>query len=348
MVSKQKEAEDLRKKTLAPGFWGDQDKAVQTNKKLFDLEEEVNILLILNKEIDDLIELAKLAEKDQSLRPMIQKQTDLLQAKIAQQEINCFLGGKYDQGGAVIEITSGAGGREAEDWVAMLARMYRRYAERQGWRLTVIHQSFGEPGGPDGRVGLKEIVIEVNGRYVFGHLKGEKGVHRLVRISPFSDQQLRHTSFALVEVLPLLSKGDSDIEINPADLRIDTYRSSGPGGQHVNKTESAVRITHLPTNIQVACQAGRSQGANRETALNLLKAKLKQRQKELEGQKMASLKSGLKSAAWGHQIRSYILQPYQLVKDYRTEVETSNVEAVLEGELDQFIKAEIKLGDDQI
>lgn len=292
-----------------------------------------------------MLELAQLAEQDEDMQGMVEEQINRLRKEIDQQEVYRFLNSDYDKGGAVMEITSGAGGREAEDWVAMLTRMYQRYAEGRGWRLSILDQSFGEPGGPDGRIGLKEIVIEVDGKHAFGYLKGEKGVHRLVRISPFSEQQLRHTSFALVEVLPILPKNE-DVELNPADLRVDTYRASGPGGQYVNKTESAIRITHLPTKIQVACQAGRSQGANREMAMKILKAKLHQRQAEENDEKRASLKSGVKSAAWGKQIRSYILQPYQLVKDYRTEVETSNVAAVLEGELDEFIKAEIKLNND--
>jgi len=209
-----------------------------------------------------------------------------------------------------------------------------------------MDQSFGEPGGPDGRIGLKEIVMEIKGNNAFGYLKNERGVHRLVRISPFSEQQLRHTSFALVEILPLFSRSQDELEINPSDLRIDTYRASGPGGQYVNKTESAVRITHLPTKIQVACQAGRSQGSNKEMAMDLLKAKLRQKQEEEKEKKMASLKSGIKSAAWGKQIRSYVMQPYQLVKDYRTEVETSNVNSILNGEIDEFIKSGIKINND--
>jgi peptide chain release factor 2 len=312
---------------------------------LSEKEEEVNDIASLMKKADDLAELAGLTEQDDEMKRVIEMQADELNQEIDQQEIKLFLNKNYDRGGAVLEISSGAGGREAEDWVAMLTRMYQRYSENQGWKTSVLDQSFGEPGGPDGRIGLKKIVIEIQGRYAFGYLKGEGGVHRLVRISPFSDQQLRHTSFALVEVLPILPKSEQ-IEINPADLRVDTYRASGPGGQYVNKTESAIRITHLPTKIQVACQAGRSQGANREMAMKILEAKLYQRKKEEESEKMASLKSGIKSAAWGKQIRSYILQPYQLIKDYRTEIETSNVLAVLEGELDEFIKAEIKLNND--
>jgi len=310
------------------------------------LEEEVNSLALLEKEINDLAEMNQLAAEDNQLRSSIEEQIQSLQEKIKQQEIKRFLSGQYDRGGAVIEITAGAGGREAEDWVAMLVRMYRRYAEGRNWSVTTLDQSFGEPGGPDGRIGLKAIVIEVKGKNAFGYLRNERGVHRLVRISPFSDQQLRHTSFALVEVLPIFDKSEADLEINPADLRVDTYRASGPGGQYVNKTESAIRITHLPTKIQVACQAGRSQGSNRELAMSLLKAKLRQRQKEEKAQKISSLKSGIKSAAWGQQIRSYVIQPYQLVKDYRTEVETSNIDAVLDGQLDEFINAEIKLNND--
>ncbi len=337
--------EELQRETEKPDFWSDQARAVQASKELSDLEEEVDGLALLKKEVDDLSELVQLAEEDDQIKPKVEEQIAELEEDIGRQEINRFLRNDYDRGPAVMEFSAGAGGREAEDWVAMLVRMYRRYAEKQGWQVAVLDQSFGESGGPDGRVGLKAAVVEVNGRNAYGYLKGEKGVHRLVRISPFSEQQLRHTSFALVEVLPVLQK-EEDVEINPGDLRIDTYRASGPGGQYVNKTESAIRITHLPTRLQVACQAGRSQGSNREMAMKLLKTKLRQKQKEEEEKKVESMKSGLKSAAWGKQIRSYVLQPYQLVKDYRTEVETSNVDAILDGDLDEFIKAEIKLNND--
>ncbi len=225
----------------------------------------------------------------------------------------------------------------------MLLRMYERYCAGKEFKTKILHQSFGEGGGPEGRIGTKSATLEIKGKYAFGFLKKETGVHRLVRISPFSPQKLRHTSFALIEVLPEISRIDEkEIKISPDDLRIDAFRASGPGGQYVNRRESAIRITHLPTNIVVSCQGERLQGLNKEKAMKLLYAKLyqmkeKERQKEIKEVKGKSV-----SAEWGNQIRSYVLHPYKMVKDLRTSIETSNVEAVLDGNLDKFIEAEIK------
>jgi len=225
----------------------------------------------------------------------------------------------------------------------MLQRMYERYCQRKGYKTEVLHQSFGEGGGPEGRIGTKQVSLEIKGNYAYGFLKKENGVHRLVRISPFSPKALRHTSFALVEVLPELPKiEESEIKIKPEELKIDYYRASGPGGQYVNKRETAVRITHLPTGIIASCQSERLQGMNREKALKILMAKLHQLKTERAEKELKEIKGGIISASWGNQIRSYVLHPYKMVKDLRTNIETPEVEKVLDGNLDQFIEAEIK------
>lgn len=253
-----------------------------------------------------------------------------------------FLSGKYDQGSAILSVKSGAGGRDAEDWAFLIFEMYKRFVEKKNWSFRVLSESFGEGGGPEGRIGLKEGVMEIKGKYAYGFLKKETGVHRLVRISPFSSKSLRHTSFCKVDVLPKISK-EVEMEIKPEDLKIDTFRSSGKGGQNVNKRETAVRITHLPTGLQSSCQAERYQQRNKEIALNILKAKilqLKEREKEKELEKVKGKKV---SVEFGHQIRSYVFHPYSLAKDHRTDIETSQVDDVLNGSLDKFIEKEISL-----
>ena len=258
-------------------------------------------------------------------------------------ELRVFLSGEYDRGNCTLSIYSGAGGQDAQDWVTMLLRMYLRYPDRKGWKSKILDQSFGEPG-PEGRLGTKSVTLEIQGPYAYGFLKKETGVHRLVRISPFSAQSLRHTSFALVEVLPEMGKDiEKEIQINPQDLKIDFYRSSGPGGQNVNRRETAVRITHLPTGAIVSCQSERLQGANRNKAMQLLYAKLYKLKLEAEEKELAKVKGKQVSIEWGNQIRSYVLHPYKMVKDLRTDVETSNTENVLDGDLDEFIEAELKI-----
>lgn len=257
-------------------------------------------------------------------------------------ELRIFLAGPYDRGDAILSIMAGAGGQDSQDWATMLLRMYQRYCERKGFKTRILEQSFGEPGGPEGRIGTKSASLEVNGNYAFGFLKRENGVHRLVRISPFSAQKLRHTSFALVEVLPVI-RGPKKTELNPADLQIDFYRSSGPGGQYVNKRETAVRITHLPTGAQAACQSERTQADNREKAMDMLAAKILRLLEESKEKEISKLRGQKVSASWSNQIRNYVLHPYKMVKDLRTNVESSDPEAVLDGELEGFIEAEIKI-----
>lgn len=253
------------------------------------------------------------------------------------------LSGKYDRANAILSIQAGAGGKDSQDWATMLLRMYQRHCQSKGYKTNVLHQSFGEAGGPKGRIGTKSATLEIKGNSAYGFLKKESGVHRLVRISPFSPKKLRHTSFALVEVLPELQKEmEKEIKIVPSEIRVDTFRASGPGGQYVNKRESAVRVTHLPTGIVVACQSERLQGLNKEKALRILAAKLYQLKQAQAQRELREIRGARVSASWGNQIRSYVLHPYQMVKDLRTGVKTSNVEDVLDGNLDKFINAEIK------
>jgi peptide chain release factor 2 len=288
----------------------------------------------LKKEIEEL-------EKVQG--DEFEKRIKNLERKIREEELENFLSGKCDKGNAILQIFSGAGGQDAQDWTTMLLRMYERYCAKKGYKTQVLSQSFGEGGGPEGRIGTKSVTLEIKGNLAYGFLKKETGVHRLVRMSPFSAKKLRHTSFALVEVLPDISEKESEIKINPGDLKLETFKSSGPGGQYVNKTESAVRIIHLPTGINVSCQSERSQAQNREKAMKILYAKLYQLKEEKTKKELKEIKGERISASWGNQIRSYVLHPYKMVKDLRTNMETSNVEAVLDGDLDQFIEKEIKL-----
>ena len=254
-----------------------------------------------------------------------------------------YLSEKNDKKDAIVQIFSGAGGRDAQDWAAMLLRMYQRYCETKQWKVKILEQSFAEPGGPDSRIGIKNATLEIKGKFAYGFLKKESGVHRLVRISPFSTQKLRHTSFAQVVVLPKFKNlQDLEIKINPDDLKIETFRSSGPGGQHMQKSDSAVRITYLPTKTQASCQSERSQGQNKKKAMEVLYSKIYQiKQKQI--QKQVKEIKGKVDPSWGNQIRNYVLHPYKMIKDSRTGVESANVEQILNGEIDIFIEAEIKL-----
>ena len=317
-------------------FWKNQEEAKNVQKEISDLEKEIKNWSNIETETQDLMEFADLAEKenDEGILNEMAEKLRTLESKFDELEIQTFLSGKYDKNNALLTISSGVGGRDSQDWASMLFRMYNRYCESKEWEITILHESLGEEGG------IKSATIEVRGSYAYGHLKNEAGVHRLVRISPFSPNKLRHTSFAALEVLPEIEA--KDIEMKTEDLKIDTFRSSGPGGQNVNKRETAIRITHLPTGIVVAVQSERSQQQNREKAMQLLASKVHSLQLKKEETELAKSKKITKSAEWGAQIRSYVFHPYQMVKDHRTNYETSQIEKVMDGDLEEFIEAELK------
>lgn len=283
----------------------------------------------LKQDINDLDKLAASIEEDQ-----VKKNYQELKKEFKEAKLEIYLSGKYDDKNTILTLQSGAGGIDAEDWTKMLARMYKRYAEKKDWKITKIAASYGDEGG------LKSATYKIKGNKAYGWLKEEQGVHRLIRISPYSSQDLRHTSFALVEVMPELDL--PDFELDSSDLKINTYRASGPGGQHVNRRETAVRITHLPTGLQAASQNERSQARNREEATKILKAKLATYKEKLEKKKKDALKTEIQPE-WGNQIRTYVLHPYKQVRDHRTEIKINDVDTVLDGNLDPFIKEEIKL-----
>ena len=323
---------------LAEGFWDNQELAQKTTKEISATKriiQEWNAVHSLYEEALTLVELLEevadtgLEAELESLLPKLQKVVDDL-------ELSSLLSGEYDGNNAILTIHPGAGGTESQDWASMLLRMYSRWAEDQDYTVEVLDYQPGEEAG------LKDATLLIKGPNAYGYLKSEKGVHRLVRISPFDSSGRRHTSFSSVEVLPEIDE-DVSIEINPDDLRVDTYRASGAGGQHVNKTDSAIRITHLPTGIVVQCQSERSQHANREAALKILRARLLERQMEEKRAKMESLKGQQQDIAWGSQIRSYVFCPYTLVKDHRSNVEVGNVEGVMDGDLAPFIEGFLKL-----
>ena len=289
---------------------------------------------LLIKRISEATELAEL--DDESLRSELESEIIHLEKETDQRELSTMLAGPYDKGNAILAIHSGAGGTDSQDWAAMLERMYLRWAERHNYQSEVLDLSEGEEAG------IKNVTISINGRYAYGYLRAEKGVHRLVRLSPFDAAHRRHTSFVLVEILPELSD-DHIIEINPEDLRIDIFRSSGAGGQNVQKNATAIRLTHLPTGLVVTCQNERSQIQNRENALRVLKARLLAIKQEEQQKEIADLRGEYTKAEWGSQIRSYVLHPYQMVKDHRTDYEVGNTQAVLDGDIDEFIETYLRL-----
>ena len=337
LSSKNKQIEEYDKQTLEPDFWQDQKKAQQVIraknalKDIVDCYEELDLQLTsLNDTADELK-----SEFDEELMMIAEEEYADMDKKFENFEIQVLLSHEYDQNNAILEIHPGAGGTESCDWASMLYRMYTRYAEKHGFKVTVLDYLPGDEAG------IKSVTLKVKGEFAYGYLKAEKGVHRLVRISPFNANGKRQTSFASVEVLPELTK-DQDIDIRPEDLKIDTYRASGAGGQHVNKTESAIRITHLPTGIVVQCQNERSQFANKDTAMAMLKSKLIELKERAHKEKIEDLTGELKDMGWGSQIRSYVFHPYNMVKDHRTNEETSNLNAVMNGEIDQFIVSYLK------
>jgi peptide chain release factor 2 len=326
-----------------PNLWNDQDHARDVTTELGRLTNDLELFDGLRREIDDSVVLAdfsrdalSVGEADWSLLDELASSVSKLEHEIAALETQSLLSGPYDQNDAIVELHAGAGGTDAQDWTEMLLRMYSRWAERRGFGVEIDEATEGQEAG------LLSATCIVKGRFAYGWLSAERGVHRLVRISPFDSQARRQTSFASMEVTPLLSDDAGEVEIDEKDLRIDTYRSSGAGGQHVNKTDSAIRITHLPTNIVVSCQNERSQHQNRARAMQILEAKLAERARAQRQAQMDALSGSRADNAWGSQIRSYVQAPYQLVKDHRTDYETGNVEAVLDGDLDAFMEAELR------
>ncbi len=321
----------------APDFWSDQETAQKKSRELASLKEEIEQWDHLVLEATDLAELLEIAEADEDKETLsiLREEINSLATELEKREFRLALSGKYDRGGAILAIHAGAGGTEAQDWAQMLLRMYTRWAEKHHYNVDMTDMTPGEEAG------IKSVTLEISGPWAYGYLKAERGVHRLVRISPFDASRRRHTSFALVEVMPAIEK-DIDVEIDPKDLRVDVFRSSGPGGQHMQKNSTAIRITHLPTNIVVQSQSERSQLQNREAAMRVLRGKLFAIEQEKQEQEAARLKGKHVAAGWGNQIRSYVLQPYQMVKDLRTGYEVGNPQIVLDGDLDSFIDAWLK------
>ena len=327
----------MENESLQPGFWDRHDSAQKVMQRLTGLKDSLEQFKSLARRVEDVSLLWEMAseEKDESLATDVDKELRSVEADLETMELQLLLGEAYDFNNAIISLNAGAGGTESQDWVDMLFRMYSRWAERNHMKVEVLDALPGEEAG------TKNITALIRGDYAYGYLKAERGVHRLVRISPFDSSGRRHTSFASLEVIPDIEE-DNSIDINPNDLRIDTYRSGGAGGQHVNKTDSAVRITHLPTGIVVQCQNERSQHANRLTAMKILQARLFELQRREKEQELAVQRGEQQEIGWGSQIRSYVFQPYTLVKDHRTGYEMGNIEAVMNGNIDAFIRAYLR------
>lgn len=324
--------EKLHEEQLVPDFYSDSKRVGENGRKVRVCEKKLEQIASLEKAASDLEALVELVEEfsDEELESELENKLKTFEKNLEDVRLTTLLNGKYDSYNAILTLHAGAGGTEAQDWTEMLFRMYQMYAEKQGWKITIYDILDGDEAG------IKSITFLVEGENAYGYLKCEKGVHRLVRISPFDSNARRHTSFASLEVMPQIQEAP-EIEIRPEDLKVDTYRSSGAGGQHVNKTESAIRITHLPTGIIVACQTERSQIQNRETAMSMLYSKLVEKQEQEEMEKLNAIRGEIKKIEWGSQIRSYVFQPYTMVKDHRTNYETSDINAVMNGDIQQFI-----------
>ena len=328
-------ASGLREDTAAPDLWDDPDRARRLTKQLADIEGDLSLLDRLASAIDDASTLDELAREAGDDESQSEAADELAGAErdLDALDLRSLFFGEYDERDAIVEIHPGAGGTESQDWGEMLLRLYLRWAERNGFEVTL------DAYQPGDEAGLKSATFTVSGRYAFGNLLSERGVHRLVRISPFDAGNRRHTSFTSVDVIPVFDEADDAVEINDEDLRIDTYRSSGAGGQHVNVTDSAVRITHLPTGTVVSCQNERSQTQNKARAMQILAARLAELERQKREEELAKIRGTKSDIGWGSQIRSYVLAPYQMVKDLRTDAETSNVNAVLDGDIGEMIEA---------
>ncbi len=321
----------------APGFWDDPDKSNQKMREVKNLKDVVETMDNLQSQYEDILTLIDMGyeDNDPSIIPDIEEELNAFKTTFEEIRIRTLLSGEYDKNNAILKLNAGAGGTESCDWCSMLYRMYTRWAERKGFAIEVIDYLDGDEAG------IKSVTFQINGENAYGYLKSEKGVHRLVRISPFNAQGKRQTSFVSLDVMPEIEE-DVDVEIRDEDIRIDTYRSSGAGGQHINKTSSAIRITHFPTGIVVSCQNERSQHMNKDKAMQMLKAKLYLLKKEENAEKLSDIRGDVKEIGWGNQIRSYVLQPYTMVKDHRTGEESGNVDAVLDGAIDPFINAYLR------
>jgi len=334
MADAESELESLEAETLKPGFWNDQSHSQVILKSIKQLKSKIAAFGKISGLYDDALTLAEMGieAEDSSVIPEVKELADAFLESYERLRVETLLSGEYDLNNAIITLHPGAGGTESCDWVGMLLRMYGKWAEKRGYKYEILDLLDGEEAG------VKSVTFQISGENAFGYMRSEKGIHRLVRISPFDSSGRRHTSFASCDVMPELDESTS-IEINPEDLRVDTYRSGGAGGQHVNKTESAIRITHIPSGIIVQCQNERSQMQNRDRAMKMLQSKLYLRQKEEQLEKLSGIRGEIKDNAWGSQIRSYVFHPYSLVKDHRTDEETGNVQAVMDGQLDGFMNA---------
>ena len=336
MAAKESQLAELEKEISSPNFWVDPTHAQQVSKTAAGLREQVDDWRNFERRLTDAAELAGL--DDESLRADLESDISTLENELEKRSFTAMLSGPYDADDALLAIHAGAGGTDSQDWAIMLMRMYLRWAEKNGYKTEVLDSSEGEEAG------IKSATISISGKYAYGYLRSEKGVHRLVRLSPFDAAHRRHTSFTLVEVLPQVAFDNPEIPIDPADLKIDVFRSSGAGGQNVQKNATAIRITHLPSGIVVTCQNERSQSQNREFAMRILRSRLLEIKKAEKDEEIAILRGEYTKAEWGSQIRSYVIHPYQLVKDHRTEHETGNTQAVLDGNLEEFMEAYLRQG----
>ncbi|MBR6094819.1 MAG: peptide chain release factor 2 [Lachnospiraceae bacterium] len=337
LTNKEERAKELEREMQEPTFWDNPEKANAKTRELKSLKDDIEICNHLTTQINDIQDLIEMAneENDTSMVEDITNEFESFKEEFEKIRISTLLNEEYDKNNAILRLNAGAGGTESCDWCSMLYRMYTRWAERRGFSVEVLDFLDGDEAG------IKSVSFQVNGENAYGYLKGEKGVHRLVRISPFNAQGKRQTSFVSLDVMPEIAD-DVELDISPEDLKIDTYRSSGAGGQHINKTSSAVRITHIPTGVVVACQNERSQFQNKDKAMQMLKAKLLMLKQEAHAEKLSDIRGEIKEIAWGSQIRSYVLQPYTMVKDLRTGEETANASAVLDGALDKMMTAYLK------